>query len=183
MGGIEMKGFQKENEMKAKLSIVRVSLLACVGATLVAGCKPEPTTSQLAPPTEVSVANPLVMSIVEWDEYTGRLDAIDSVEVRARVSGYLESTHFQEGQFVARGDLLAVVDHRPFEAALNAATARLEEARARLSESQALLRQSQAEKADADAKLELANRRLNRARRLAQSNAISTEEVDVRESE
>lgn len=154
-----------------------------LGLILLTGCKPQAAVPPQATPTAVSVAKPLVMPIVEWDEYTGRLDAIDSVEVRARVSGYLESTHFNEGQFVERGDLLAVVDPRPFEAALNAAKARSEEARARLSESHSLLRQAEAEKADSDAQLALADKRLDRARRLLQSNAISTEEVDVRESD
>ncbi|MEM8681425.1 MAG: efflux RND transporter periplasmic adaptor subunit [Planctomycetota bacterium] len=132
---------------------------------------------------EVPVARPLVMPIVEWDEYTGRLDAIEFVEVRARVSGYLESTHFDEGQDVRRGDLLAVIDRRPFEAALSAARAKLQEARARLAESQSLLRQAEAENSDAEAQLALAEKRLVRARGLLQSSAIPTEEVDVRESE
>lgn len=169
--------------MKPKLSACRLWLTTCAGIQLLAGCTPDASLPPPVPPTEVSVANPLVMSIVEWDEYTGRLDAIDFVDVRARVSGYLESTHFDEGQSVQRGDLLAVVDPRPFTAALNAASARLEEARARLSESQALLRQAAAEKADSDAKLTLANKRLGRANRLALNNAVSKEEVDVRESE
>lgn len=157
--------------------------LACLSLLLLAGCDQDaPAPSQL-PPVEVLVSKPVVMTIVEWDEYTARLDAIDSVEVRARVSGYLESTHFNEGQSVSRGDLLAVVDPRPFQAAFNAAAARLVEAQARLAEAQALLKQSMAEKADSDAQLALANKRLERAKRLVQSDAIATEEVDVRESE
>ncbi|HBE72149.1 MAG TPA: efflux transporter periplasmic adaptor subunit, partial [Planctomycetaceae bacterium] len=152
-------------------------------ALLIAGCNENASQPPAAPPTEVFVATPLVLSIVEWDEYTGRLDALDSVEVRARVSGYLESTHFSEGQLVERGDLLAVVDPRPFEAALNAASARLEESRARLAESEALLRQAEAEKADSDAQLTLSNSRLARANQLLSSNAISRDEVDLRISE
>ncbi len=61
--------------------------------------------------------------ITEWDEYTGRLTAIDTVEVRPRVSGYLESVHFKEGQIVKKGDLLFVIDPRPFRAVLAAAAA------------------------------------------------------------
>tara|TARA_R110002072_G_scaffold273413_2_gene434323 strand:+ start:59528 stop:60826 length:1299 start_codon:yes stop_codon:yes gene_type:complete len=123
------------------------------------------------------------MPIVEWDEYTGRLDAIDSVEVRARVSGYLGTTHFHEGQMVEKGDLLAIIDPRPFRAELNGAKARLEEATARLSEAHSLKKQALAEKADSDAQLNLANSRLERAMKLLESNAISKDEVDVIESE
>lgn len=161
-------------------SILWVSALLAIG---IAGCKQEIEPPAAPPPTPVTVAKPVVMPIVEWDEYTGRLDAIDSVEVRARVSGYLASTHFDEGQMVRKGDLLAIIDARPFQAELNGAKARLEEANARLAEAQSLRKQAQAEKADSDAQLTLANSRLDRARRLAQNNAISVEEVDVRNSE
>lgn len=132
---------------------------------------------------KVSVANPLVVPIVEWDEYTGRLDAIDAVEIRARVSGYLSSTHFQEGQEVKKGDLLAIIDRRPFQAELNASKARLKEANARLREAESFLRQAIAEKADSSAQLTLADRRYERALQIIRQNAISQEEVDVRQSE
>lgn len=150
---------------------------------MLSGCRER--ADQNGPPlsARVTVAQPLVMSIVEWDQYTGRLDAIDSVEVRARVSGYLQSTHFNEGQLVEKGDLLAIVDPRPFEVELNAAEARQEESTARLEEAKSLLKQAEAEKADADAQLTLANSRLFRARQLKERNAISDEELDVRESE
>lgn len=150
---------------------------------LLAGCGQKATQQRPTGAVKVTVASPLEKPIVEWDEYTGRLTAIESVEVRARVSGYLETTHFEEGKIVRQGDLLAIIDPRPFEAELNAAKARLQEAQARLSASLALLRQSNAEKADSDAQLTLADRRLDRARRLRQTNAISQEELDVRVSE
>ncbi|WP_198953796.1 efflux RND transporter periplasmic adaptor subunit [Rhodopirellula sp. MGV] len=123
------------------------------------------------------------MPIVEWDEYTGRFDAINSVEIRSRVGGYLQSTHFEEGQMVSSGDLLAIIDPRPFRAEVNAARARLEEANAGLKEAQSVLRQTEAEKADAEAQLSLATSRLERAQALARQRAISDEEVDVRRSE
>ncbi len=158
-----------------------------VAATLalgVVGCNRESQSSIAVPSsTPVTVAKPVVMQIVEWDEYTGRLDAIDSVEVRARVSGYLESTHFHEGQMVNQGDLLAIIDRRPFQAELNGAKARLEESHARLSEAQSLRKQAQAEKADSDAQLTLANIRLTRAKKLAESSVISQDELDVLESQ
>lgn len=136
------------------------------------------------PPTaKVSIASPLVMPIVEWDEYTGRLDAIDSVEIRARVSGYLRSTHFDEGQQIEKGALLAIIDQRPFLAELSAAKARLLESRARLREAGSLLKQAEAEKSDSTAQATLANRRLQRAKQLAKRNASTEEEVDIRQSE
>ncbi|GAB5444227.1 MAG: efflux RND transporter periplasmic adaptor subunit [Fuerstiella sp.] len=136
-----------------------------------------------AGPLELPVAQPVVMQIVEWDEYTGRLDAIDDVEVRARVSGYLASTHFEEGQMVQKGDLLAIIDPRPFEAELNAAQAQRQQSEARLKESESLLRQAQAELTDAEAQQQLADRRYRRVEQLVQQNAIAQEEVDVRQSE
>ncbi len=147
------------------------------------GCKQESTRDNSPPPTEVTVARPLVMPIVEWDEYTGRLEAIDTVEVRARVSGYLESTHFNVGQMVTQGDLLAIIDPRPFQAELNAAKATQREAEARLAESQSLLNQAEAERTDVQAQLALASRRLDRAKRLLVSRAVSQEEADILETE
>ncbi len=73
-------------------------------------------------PLAVTTAKPLVKEIVEWDEFTGQFEAVDSVEIRARVSGYLESIHFTDGQMVKKGDLLFVVDPRPFEITLTSAT-------------------------------------------------------------
>lgn len=158
-------------------------LAATLALTIAVGCQPASQSSAPPPAAAVTVAKPVVMPIVEWDEYTGRLEAIDTVEVRARVSGYLESTHFNEGQTVERGDLLAIIDPRPFEAELHAAEARLAEANARGSEAESILRQAEAERADAQAQVTLANSRLNRARSLIQSRAISQEELDVRNSE
>lgn len=80
-----------------------------------------------APP--VTVAAPLVKPIVDWDEYTGRFEAIDSVDVRPRVSGYIQSINFRDGQFARKGQLLFVIDPRPFQAVLAQAAA--DEARAK----------------------------------------------------
>ena len=82
-----------------------------------------------APPTVV-VSKPLVKQITEWDEYTGQFQAVDSVELRARVSGYLQAIHFEDGQIVHQGDLLFEIDPRPFQIALASAQAQLEQARA-----------------------------------------------------
>lgn len=77
------------------------------------------------PPPEVTVARPLVKEIVEWDEYTARFDAVEMVEVRARISGYLNDVAFKDGAIVRKGDLLFVIDPRPFERALEQAKAEL----------------------------------------------------------
>lgn len=81
-------------------------------------------------PPPVTVSHPLVEQIMEWDEYSGQFSAVDLVELRGRVSGYLESIHFQDGQMVKKGDLLFVVDPRPFEADVRLAEANLERDRA-----------------------------------------------------
>lgn len=83
-----------------------------------------------APP--VTVAQPLERKITEWDEFTGRFEAVDVVEIRARVSGYLTEIHFTDGQFVKSGDLLFVIDPRPFERTVDRLRAELASARARL---------------------------------------------------
>lgn len=110
-------------------------------------------------PPEVTVAHPLAQSITDWDEYTGRLAAVDSVEVRARVSGYLKSVHFEDGAIVEEGDLLFVIDPRPYQAALDEAQAQVTRARVQL---------------------ELATNDLERAERLFRSRAVSEEELDSR---
>lgn len=66
---------------------------------------------------------------MEWDEYTGRLEAVETVEVRARVSGYLEKANFKDGSQVKKGDLLFVIDPRPYKAELDRAKAELARAK------------------------------------------------------
>ncbi|MEL7258691.1 MAG: biotin/lipoyl-binding protein, partial [Pseudomonadota bacterium] len=76
------------------------------------------TASAQQDPLPVDVAQPLVRTIVDWDEYTGRFEAVQRVEIRPRVSGYIESINFEDGQLVKKGDLLLVIDPRPFQTAL-----------------------------------------------------------------
>jgi multidrug efflux system membrane fusion protein len=76
----------------------------------------------------VTASKPVVKAIVEWDEYTGRFDAVETVDVRARVSGYLNEVHFRDGQLIKKGDLLYSIDPRPFERALEQAKAELAQA-------------------------------------------------------
>jgi RND family efflux transporter MFP subunit len=102
-------------------------------AQLLTGCNNQPVAGAgppSAPP--VTVARPLQKMITEWDEYTGRFTALETVEVRARVSGFIESVHFNEGQMVKQGDLLFVIDRRPYQLAVEQAKADLERAQSRL---------------------------------------------------
>jgi len=113
----------------------------------------------IAPHPKVTVSRPLVREIVEWDEYTGRLEATESVEVRASVNGYLQSIHFTDGAIIKKGDLLFVIDPRPYQAEVD---------------------RLQAEQQLAQAKLELAKSDHARAQKLLEFRAISQEEADTR---
>ncbi|WP_442507537.1 efflux RND transporter periplasmic adaptor subunit [Novipirellula sp. SH528] len=161
---------------------------ACFGITLLLcsallGCNDtNPGPPEMPPPT-VTVAKPVTKKIVEWDAFTGRLEAVDFVEVRARVSGYLKSIHFDEGQIVDAGDLLFVIDPRPFEAELNGANAALNQSRSLLKQANAGLENAKAKQHQSDAGLQLAKTRIERARGLEAQNAVSTEELDQRDAE
>jgi RND family efflux transporter MFP subunit len=103
-----------------------------VGLAL-AGCEGEaPRAAQAPPPPQVTVARPVAKTVTERDEYVGRFVAVDSVEIRARVSGQLEKVHFTDGQFVKNGDLLFTLDRRPFQVELEQARANLAQAKANL---------------------------------------------------
>lgn len=93
-----------------------------------AGTAPSAKPGAPAPPPAVTASKPLAREIVEWDEYTARFDAVDVVEVRARISGYLTEVHFKDGQTVKKGDQLFTIDPRPFERALDLAKAELAQA-------------------------------------------------------
>jgi RND family efflux transporter MFP subunit len=107
------------------------SALVLAGYVL-AGCDSKPTANQGPPPAPVTVARPLQKNITEWDEYTGRFVAVERVEVRSRVSGFIDSIHFKEGQIVKQGDLLFVIDPRPYRFAVDQAKGDLERAKAKL---------------------------------------------------
>lgn len=100
-------------------------------ALMLAACGEAPKQAA-PPPPAVTVANPVQKKINDFDEYVGRFVAIDSVEVRARVSGYLEKVHFTDGQNVNEGDRLFTIDKRPFQNALDQARAQLAQAKANL---------------------------------------------------
>lgn len=102
-------------------------LLALAG--LVASCGQGEQPQAMPPPPAVTVAKPVQRTVTDYDEYVGRFTAVDSVEVRARVSGYLDGVHFKDGQLVKQGDLLFTIDKRPFQYALDQARAALAQAR------------------------------------------------------
>ena len=141
-----------------KAQTVIAAVLA--GTLLLGGCgKSESPPPPGPPPVTVSV--PLVQDVVDWDEYVGRFEAIKSVDVRPRASGYLEGLHFQDGTLVKAGQLLFTIDPRPTQAALAQAEAQVAQAEATL----------------ANARTELA-----RSKTLAASRAASLEEVESRQA-
>lgn len=148
---------------------------------LAAGCRPPAPSTP--PPPKVVATTPVRAPIVEWDEYVGRLAPIEEVGVRARVGGHLESTHFVEGQVVRQGDLLGILDQRPFRLAVAQAEADLARAKASAQEAAAQLMQAEAEVVSAESRRELAALLLNRARRLVIQNAASQEELDIRDTD
>jgi len=107
--------------------------LSLAALLLFAGCSESPQKQAAAPPPPaVTVARPVKRIVIDQDEYVGRFVAVDSVEIRARVSGYLDRIDFTDGQMVKEGDLLFTLDKRPFQRTLDQAVANLEQARANL---------------------------------------------------
>ena len=128
----------------------------------IAGCGSQASTGQsMPPPPEVSVATVLSKQVRQWDEFTGRVTAVEAVDLRPRVSGYVQRVAYEEGQEVHKGDLLFVIDQRPYRATLDRAQADLERAR-----SEARLAQAQDVRAQA----------------LIEAKAISREEFETRKA-
>jgi RND family efflux transporter MFP subunit len=121
------------NARRIKMRKMKLATMMIALPALAACDRSQPQPQAVAPPPpEEMVARPVSRMIADRDEYTGRFVAIESVEVRARVSGYLEGIHFQDGQIVNKGDLLFTIDRRPFQAALARAQASLAQAKATL---------------------------------------------------
>jgi RND family efflux transporter MFP subunit len=152
-----------------------------VGLLLFAGCSRPSEVRPTMPPLAVNVAAPLQEKIVEWNEFTGRVEAAHSVEVRSRIGGYLQSVHFEEGQNVRKDARLFVVDPRPFEAELAKAKAALEEAKAQLARAEAQLLQANAAKSTAGSQFNFAKSDYQRSLELG--NALSQSERDLARSE
>jgi RND family efflux transporter MFP subunit len=104
---------------------------------LIASCGESQKQAGAPPPPAVTVAKPIKRTVTDFDEYVGRFTAINSVEVRARVSGYLDGVHFKDGQIVKQGDLLFTIDKRPFQNTLDQARANLAQAQSNLNFTQA----------------------------------------------
>src|SRR6476620_6121887 len=155
--------------------ILLVAAIYVPGVACWSSCGRHPGTEQQTAAIQVVVTTPIKKSIVEWDEYVGRFDAVDFVEVRARVSGYLQSIHFEEGQIVNEGDLLFIIDPRPFAAQLKRAKAQVVEAQANLAQSTAKLAEAKALKSKAEAGLNFQQTRLARSRKVLPTGAITPE--------
>jgi multidrug efflux system membrane fusion protein len=141
---------------------VRAGTLATVvvlAAFASAACSPSEAQTAPPPPPEVDAAQVVSRAARQWDEFTGRIAATDAVEVRARVSGYIERIAFKEGDEVTAGALLFVIDPRPYRAAYDSAVAQLERARATA---------------------QLAQTQDQRAQVLVGADAISRDEADTR---
>ncbi|MGC1916550.1 MAG: efflux RND transporter periplasmic adaptor subunit [Pseudolabrys sp.] len=136
MGTGRVGAFSLQESMNFEGSISSFSLMHCgrrlaallVLATLVASCGEQQKQGGGPPPPAVTVAKPIKRTVVDYDEYVGRFAAINSVEIRARVSGYLDKLHFKDGQVVKQGDLLFTIDKRPFQNTLDQARANLVQA-------------------------------------------------------
>ena len=113
-------------------AMMRHAGLAVTLALLLASCGEAPKQASAPPPTTVTVANPTKRTVTDYDEYVGRFVAVSSVEVRSRVSGYLEAVQFKDGQLVKQGDLLFTIDKRPFQNAVDQARANLALAKSNL---------------------------------------------------
>src|SRR6478736_6637498 len=140
---------------------VRLLIVAALLAGQLAGCDNKPGAGAAPPPPPVTVSKPLQKSITEWDEYTGRFVPVATVEVRARVSGFIESIHFKDGQIVKKDDLLFVIDQRPYQIAVEQAKADLERARA---------------------KYDVATSDVDRATPLVRNQTLTEREFDTRKS-
>lgn len=139
--------------------IIRWAWLVWCAVVLAACGKPEVQAPQRPPAPQVSVASVIEREVNEWDEFSGRLEAVEKVEVRPRVSGYIEAIHFQEGKEVKKGDLLFVIDPRSFAAELKRAEADLVRTKA---------------------SAELAKSQRERAEKLLQNKFISQQDYDER---
>ena len=136
-----------------------LNALAVGLAIALCGCSDKPVQPAAAAPAPVIVAQPVKRTVTDWDEFTGRFEAVEEVQVRARVGGFVTSVEFRDGAFVKAGDLLYVIDSRPFEA---------------------VAEQAEGQLADARAKAELGKRELDRALTLNQTQAVADSIVDQR---
>jgi len=141
-------------------NVIKFALLPIAAAVLAACARNEAAEAPAAPPA-VAVAKVVSKPITEFDEFTGRFEAVERVDIRPRVSGYIVSANFQQGREVKKNDVLYVIDPRPYQAAL---------------------KHAQADLARAKTQLALAQSERERATKLIEKRAISQEEFDARTS-
>jgi len=160
-------------------------------AALLAGCGNEQSQAPAAaapPPPAVTVAKPVTKKVTERDEYVGRFVAFDYVEVRARVSGYLEAIHFKDGQLVKEGDLLFTIDQRPFRATVEQAKAAVQQAEANLAFAESDLKRGESLRTGTTITQQALDQRLqasrvNAAALTAQKAALEQAELDMQFTE
>src|SRR5262245_38291241 len=140
--------------------LVVLSILLAI-ANLLADCDGKPVASATPSPSPVTVAFTLQKTVTNCNEFTGPFAAMESAEVRARVSGFIDSIHFKDGQVVKQGDLLFVIDPRPYRLAVQQSTADVERAKA---------------------KLDLATLDVERAGPLVRNQTLTEREFDTRRS-
>lgn len=150
-----------QNDMKSRNVYFRIILPIATGLLALAGCKQGQAPAAAPPPPLVTVATVKQTDIVEWDEFTGRTEAIESVEVRPKVSGYVKKVCFQSGQIVKKGDVLFIIDPRWHQADYERLQAQAEQARV---------------------EVENAKREADRTENLLVTHAISAEEGETRVS-
>lgn len=150
---------------------------------LLAGCDQQkaPGQAQAPPPPEVTVSHPVVKTFAETSEFVGRFVAVDSIEIRARVSGYLEHIGFRDGSHVEKGQLLFAIDKRPFTATLEQAKATLEQTKANLAFAESNLERGQNLKRGTVISDQTLDQRVQ-AERVARS-ATAAQEAAVRQAE
>lgn len=153
------RGLSDRRASVATLRIVTIAALVVLPIALLSGCARTSAQPADPPPPQVTAADVVSRDVTEWDEVTGRLEAVNTVAVRPRVSGYVSAVRFEEGAIVRRGDLLFQIDPRPFEAEADRLRAELARARATV---------------------QRATSELARAARLAGENAMSHEEQERR---
>lgn len=164
-------------------SIARLAVPLSLMAALLAGCGESKTQAQNAapPPPQVTVAKPVKKMVSDRDEYVGRFIAFDYVEVRARVSGYLETIHFKDGQLIKAADPLFTIDPRPFQASLDQAKAAVEQAKANLSFAESDLKRGESLRTGTTITQQALDQRLQASRVAAAS--VTAQEAAARQAD
>jgi len=160
-----------------------LSAIVPVAVLLLAGCgqQSQSQTAAAPPPSEVTVAHPTKRLVSDRDEYVGRFVAFDYVEVRARVSGYLETIHFTDGQLVKKDDPLFTIDPRPFQASLDQAKAAVAQAQANLAFAESDLQRGESLRAGTTITQQALDQRLQASRVAAAS--VTAQQAALRQAE